>query len=171
MTPRANIIWWVLFLGLSIALACVVMAQPRTLVLGWNWSGNSSNNSADSFRVYCGTNSRAYDTNWVTATNSTAYELTDVGRYWFAVRAERNFGHPTNSAVSAMSDEVMFEYMPPPVMDGVMSVRLTTILETSEDLRNWRGMTSAPTWLIATGMAGFFRNPKLQIEKQKTVTP
>jgi len=28
MTPRANIIWWILLIGLSIALVCVVRAQP-----------------------------------------------------------------------------------------------------------------------------------------------
>lgn len=145
----------------ALLAALVAYGQTRTLTLGWN----PGTPGGDSFRVYCGPNSREYVTNWVTVTNGTTYELTDVGRYWFAVRAERNFGSPTNFAASAMSEEVMFEYLPPPVMDGTPHVILTTVFQASPDLANWHSMTSAPTWIPATNAAEFYRNPVLQIEK------
>jgi hypothetical protein len=162
MTPRANIIWWVLLFVLGALLALVVRAQP--LRLSWNTVP-----TADHYHVYAGTNTGEWFTNWTTPSNSTTFQLTEPGRYYFAVAAGRE--ESNYFAQCALSETVCFELLSPPPIDGEMSVRLTTVLETSEDLRNWRGMTSAPTWLIATGMAGFFRNPKLQIEKQKTVTP
>ena len=160
MTPRANIVWWVLFIGLSIALALVVMAQP--LRISW-----TTVPTADHYHVYAGTNGGQWFTNWTTPSNSTTFQLAEPGRYYFAVAAGRE--ESNYFAQSPLSETVCFELLSPPPMDGEISVRLTTVMETSEDLRTWRGMTSAPTWLIATGMAGFFRNPRLQLEKQKTV--
>jgi len=160
MTPRANIIWWVLFIGLTVAPAIVVRSE--TLRISWNTVP-----TADHYHVYAATNAGTWFTNWTVATNWSGFELDEAGLWFFAVAAER---HESNYiAQSPLSETVTFELLSRPPMDGEMSVRLTSVMETSEDLRTWRVMTSAPTWLAATGMAGFFRNPKLQIEKHKLV--
>ena len=160
MTPRANIIWWTLLIGLSIALVCVVRSQ--TLLLGWTPCAGAEN-----YRVFAGPTSRGWDTNWATTNTATTFDIPGIGRWYFVVRAERGEFNTTNYALSAMSDEVSFELLPQPQIGSESYVRLTVLMETSDDLLNWRGMTSAPTWLAATGQAGFFRNPTLNIEAAK----
>lgn len=111
------------------------------------------------YRVHAGTNAGQYFTNWPVATNSAAWPLPDLGRWWFAVTS-----CTSNDQQSGYSAAVTVEALPAPILSGLPHVRLTTVLETSANLTNWQTMTSAPTWLPATNAAGYYRNPSLRIE-------
>ena len=100
MTPRANIIWWVLFLGLSIALACVVRAQPimpvATVIAGdTNEEPPQVRSGTLSWNIQ--TNALLYRwTNWNLATNQGGWTTTNkvaivmtLGTNWAAVRSEK----------------------------------------------------------------------------------
>ena len=146
-----------IILGLMLAALCVYGAP----VLRLSWT---TVQGADSYRVYAGTNSRGYHTNWAAQTNGADYDIPEAGRYYFAVRAERGF-ETTNFAASALSDEVSFELLDTPTVDAVPHVRLTTVFQASRDLLAWHSMTSAPTWIDATNDQEFYRSPELRIEK------
>jgi len=141
-----------------------VAAEAITVRLGWNPC-----DGADNYRVFAGPHSRGWDTNWMVFTNAAEFVVPDVGQWWFAVRAERHFGNPTNFAASAMSDEVMFELLPPPVLQSETWVSLRPVIECSTNLFSWSSMTGAATWLPATNAQEFFRTRQLVIERVQRV--
>jgi len=151
-------------LSMVILFAALLAAEAVSLLLGWN-----ACDGAESYRVYAGPHRRGWDTNWVAVTNCTVFEVTDVGQWWFAVRAERNFGNPTSFAVSAMSDEVMFELLPTPMIVSEPWVALRPVIESSTNLFLWSSVTGAATWFPATNAQEFFRMRELVIERVQRV--
>jgi len=154
--------WRVSILLVSVALW--VAAEAITVRLGWNECAG-----ADNYRVFAGPHSRSWDTNWMVFTNTASFEVPDVGQWWFAVRAERHFGNPTSSAVSAMSEEVMFELLPTPVVRSEPWVSLRPVIECSTNLFSWSSVTGSATWIQATNDQEFFRSRELVIERVNKV--
>jgi len=149
---------------LILVVALWVAAEAVSLRLGW-----TPCEGADSYRVFAGPTSRGWDTNWATTNTETTFEVPDVGRWWFVVRAERNFGNPTSFAASALSEEVMFELLPPPVVRGEAWVSLRPVIECSTNLFSWSSVTGAATWFPATNAMEFFRTRQLVIERVQRV--
>jgi len=152
--------------GASLVLlaALWVAAEAVSLRLGWTPCAG-----ADSYRVFAGPNSRGWDTNWATTNTETSFAVPDVGRGRVVVRAERNFGNPTSFAASALSEEVMFELLPPPVVRSETWVALRPVIEASTNLISWSSMTGAATWVQATNDQEFFRTRELVIERVQRV--
>jgi len=151
-------------LVLLAALLGILTASAVTLLLGWNPCPD-----VDGYRVFAGPTSRGWDTNWVCSNTTATFEVPDYGRWFFVVRAERNYGNTTNFAVSAMSDEVVFEYLPPPVVWSETWVALRPVIECSTNLFSWSSVTGAPTWIQATNDQEFFRTRELVIERVNKV--
>jgi len=148
---------WAIILAFILAAFCV-WGGP-VLRLSWNASAG-----ADGYRVYAGTNSRDYLTNYPAAETSAPFEVPDLGRWWFAVRSERGAANGTNFAASALSDEVSFEWLQAPILNGTNCVRLVPVFQFSADLVLWRRATGAAMIWPATGAAGFFRAPEITLE-------
>ena len=136
--------------------AAAAGAQQVTLA----WDASVSTNVAG-YRVYWGTNSRAYCcvTNAGLALTQ-AVALAHRGRWFFAATA-----YDTNGLESDFSSEVSWESKPgPPVMTGKTWVRLTPVFGRSTNLAAWGSVTGEATWFPATNRAEFFRVKGLLME-------
>jgi hypothetical protein len=156
--------------GKPLLLAVLLLAlAARAAVVTLTWNANPE--PVDNYRVFIGPNPRHYTTNFVSLTNGFTYELPAPGRYWFAVRAERQLDNLTNAAISALSDEVTCELLPTLNLASVPHVRLTVAAQSSGDLLTWTNQTFPPLWFPATNPAQFWRNPSLQISRENAAWP
>ncbi len=144
--------WW-------LALAVAGLARGQTVTLAWDASPSAA---VAGYRVYWGTNSRAY----CCVTNAglvltQAVMLPHRGRWFFAATA-----YDTNGLESDFSSEVSWESKPvPPVMAGKAWVRLTPVFGRSTNLATWGSVTGEATWFPATNRAEFFRVNRLLMER------
>jgi hypothetical protein len=152
--------WTVLLL----AWAGGLNAQDVTLT----WDASPSGSIAG-YRIYYGTNSRAYG--FVIPHSGTDLALTQTvtlphrGRWFFAATA-----CDTNGLESDFSNEVEWEAKPePPVMRGEPFVRVAPVIERSTNQVDWLSFTGAPTFLPATNRTEFFRAQRLVIEEARRV--
>ena len=142
-------------------LAVVALAQ--TVKLAWD---ASPSRDVTGYRIYYGTNSRAY----VCKLNAGLVRTQSVtlprrGRWFFAVTA-----YETNGVESPFSNEVEWENQPqPPVLVGGNVVRICPVIERSTNLVNWVAAAGEPTFFPATNRVEFFRMTRLTIEKVKRV--
>jgi hypothetical protein len=154
---RAWIVSLVVCVALALAGAGLALGQTVTLA----WDASASTNVAG-YRVYYGTNSRAY----FCVTNAglvltQAVVLPHRGRWFFAATA-----YDTNGLESDFSSEVSWESKPaPPVMAGKAWVRLTPVFGRSTNLIAWGSVTGEATWFPATNRAEFFRVKGLLMER------
>jgi hypothetical protein len=148
----------------ALVLAWCTAAGAQRLTLAWDVSPGVAG-----YRLYYGTNSRAYGfvTNAGLALTQSVV-LPHGGRWFFAATAYAGSG-----LESDFSGEVVWESAPtPPVMAGEAWVRLTPVLGRSTNLVTWGSVTGTATWLPATNRAEFFRVGGLLIERVKrVVTP
>jgi hypothetical protein len=143
----------------AVVLAVVGLARSQTVTLAWDASPSAA---VAGYRVYWGTNSRAYCcvTNAGPALTQ-AVVLPHEGRWFFAATA-----YDTNGLESDFSSEVSWESKPaPPVMAGEAWVRLTPVFGRSTNLATWGSVTGAATWFPATNPAEFFRVDRLLMER------
>ena len=149
------------FTGLLLVWAGGLNAQSVTLA----W-GASASASIAGYRVYYGTNSRAYGF----VTNSGLVQTQRVtlpcpGRWFFAATA-----YATNGLESDFSNEVQWEAKPgAPAMHGEAFVRLAPVIERSTNQVDWSSLTGAPTFLAATNRTEFFRAQRLVVEDARRV--
>jgi hypothetical protein len=142
---------------LVLALAGLVRGQTVTLA----WDASASGGVAG-YRVYYGTNSRAY----FCVTNAglvltQAVVLPHRGRWFFAATA-----YDTNGLESDFSSEVSWESKPAPqVMVGSSWVRLTPVFGRSTNLSAWGSVTGEASWFPATNRAEYFRVNRLLMER------
>ena len=129
------------------------------LTLAWDPSPSAE---VAGYRVYWGTNSRAYS--WVTNAGlvlTQSVVLPWRGRWFFAATA-----YSTNGLESDFSSEVSWESKPvPPVMAGKAWVRLAPVFGRSTNLAAWGSVTGEATWFPATNRAEFFRVKGLLMER------
>jgi len=147
----------VALVAVGLAVAGLVRGQTVTLA----WDASASTNVAG-YRVYWGTNSRAYCcvTNAGLALTQ-GVVLPHSGRWFFAATA-----YDTNGLESDFSGEVSWESRPaPPVMAGKTWVRLTPVFGRSTNLASWGSVTGEATWFPATNRAEFFRVNRLLMER------
>ena len=143
----------------ALALAVAGLARGQTVTLAWDASPSAA---VAGYRVYWGTNSRAY----CCVTNASlaltqAVLLPHGGRWFFAATA-----YDTNGLESDFSGEVSWESKPaPPVMGGEAWVRLTPVFGRSTNLVTWGSVTGVPTWFPATNGAEFFSVRELLMER------
>ena len=143
----------------ALALAGAGLAWGQTVTLAWDASASGG---VAGYRVYYGTNSRAY----FGMTNAglvltQAVVLPHRGRWFFAATA-----YGTNGLESDFSSEVSWESKPaPPVMAGNAWVRLTPIFGQSTNLASWGSVTGEASWFPATNRAEFFRVNRLLMER------
>jgi hypothetical protein len=140
-------------------LALSGLARSQTVTLAWDASPSAA---VAGYRVYWGTNSRAYCcvTNAGLALTQ-AVALPHRGRWFFAATA-----YDTNGLESDFSSEVSWEYRPqPPVMAGETWVRLTPVLGLSTNLTSWGSVTGVASWFPATNRMEFFRINRLLMER------
>jgi len=148
-------IWTWLVLGLAFA------AQGETVTLAWDAAANAAG-----YRVYYGTNSRAY----FGCTNAglsltQAVVLPHGGRWFFAGTA-----YLTNGLESAWSNEVEWESKPAaPVLHGEPVVRVTPVIERSTNQVDWVSVPGTATFFAATNAAEFFLTRRLLIERVQRV--
>ncbi len=134
-------------------------AGAERLTLAWDASPSAA---VAGYRVYWGTNSRAY----FGVTNAglvltQAVVLPHRGRWFFAATA-----YDTNGLESDFSSEVSWESKPvPPVMAGKAWVRLAPVFGRSTNLAAWGSVTGEATWFPATNRAEFFRVKGLLMER------
>ena len=152
---------WIIILAacMAVALAGVCLARGETVTLAWDASASTN---VAGYRVYWGTNSRAYVgvTNAGPALTQTLV-LPHRGRWFFAATA-----YDTNGLESDFSSEVSWESKPaPPVMAGKAWVRLTPVFGRSTNLAAWGSVTGEATWFPATNRAEFFRVNRLLMER------
>jgi hypothetical protein len=147
-----------------LAVAWGAAGAAQTVTLAWDASPEGE---VAGYRIYYGTNSRAYGL----VTNAGLVRTQSVvlphgGRWFFAATA-----YTTSGVESGFSDEVVWESAPtPPVVAGESWVRLTPLLARSTNLVTWGSVTGAPTWWPATNRAEFFGVSGLLIERVKRVT-
>jgi len=140
-----------------VAWASAAGAQQVTLA----WDASASTNVAG-YRVYWGTNSRAY----FGVTNAglgltQAVLLPHRGRWFFAATA-----YDTNGLESDFSSEVQWESKPvAPVVQGEAVVRLTPVIERSTNQVDWVSTPGEATFFPATNAVEFFRTRRLVIER------
>ena len=150
-----------LFTMLLLVWAGAVGAQSVTLA----WDASPSASIAG-YRVYYGTNSRAYG--FVTNAGLVLTQrvtLPHPGRWFFAATA-----YDGNGLESVFSDEVQWEAKPgAPEMHGEAFVRLAPVIERSTNQVDWSSFTGAPTFLAATNRAEFFRAQRLIVEDARVV--
>ena len=150
-----------LFTVLLLVWAGVVGAQSVTLA----WDASPSASIAG-YRVYYGTNSRAYG--FVTnagLVQTQRVTLPHSGRWFFAATAYDSIG-----LESDFSDEVQWEAKPgAPALHGEAFVRLSPVIERSTNQVDWLSVTGAPTFLVATNRTEFFRAQRLIVEKVEQV--
>ncbi len=134
-------------------------AGAQRVTLAWDPSPSAA---VSGYRVYWGTNSRAYCcmTNaGLALTQSVA--LAHGGRWFFAATA-----YDTNGLESDFSGEVSWESKPePPVMTGERWVRVAPVFGRSTNLAAWGSATGEATWFPATNRAEFFRVDRLLMER------
>ena len=150
-----------LFTLLLLAWAGVMNAQSVTLA--WDASPSAA---VAGYRVYYGTNSRAYSyvTNAGLALNQ-SLALPYRARWFFAATA-----YDSNGLESDYSNEVEWEWRPEaPVMQGEPMIRLSPVIERSTNQVDWSSLTGAPTYLSATNRAEFFRAQRLIVEDARVV--
>ena len=144
------------FTALMLAWAGGMNAQSVTLA----WDASPSATIAG-YRVYYGTNSRAYG--FVTNAGLVLTQrvtLPCLGRWFFAATA-----YDTNGLESDFSNEVEWEAKPgAPAMIGDPFVRLAPVIERSTNQVDWSSLTGAPTFLAATNRTEFFRAQRLVVE-------
>ena len=149
------------FTVLLLAWAWAVGAQSVTLA----WDASPSASIAG-YRVYYGTNSRAYG--FVTNAGLVQTQrvvLPHPGRWFFAATA-----YATNGLESDFSNEVQWEAKPgSPALHGEAFVRLAPVIERSTNQVDWSSLTGAPTYLAATNRAEFFRAQRLVVEDARVV--
>jgi len=151
---------WV-WTGLLLGWAGAVGAQNVTLT----WDASSSACVAG-YRVYYGTNSRAYGF----VTNAGLVQTQRVtlpcpGRWFFAATA-----YDTIGLESDFSNEVQWEARPgSPALHGDAVVRLVPVIERSINQVDWSSLTGAPTFLAATNRTEFFRAQRLIVEDARVV--
>ena len=147
---------WLLAILLS-ALPVVVNAQRLTLA----WDASQCG-CAGGYRLYYGTNTRAYQfvTNaGLSLTQSVV--LPHGGRWFFSATAVG-----TNGLESDFSNEVSWESKPtPPVMSGEFWVRVAPVFGRSTNLVAWSAVTGTASWFPATSRAEFFRVKGLLMER------
>ena len=152
---------WIINLAawVAVALAVAGLARGQTVTLAWDASPSAA---VAGYRVYWGTNSRAYFgvTNaGLVLTQSVV--LPHRCRWFFAATA-----YDTNGLESDFSNEVSWESKPtPPVMGGETWVRLTPVVGGSTNLAAWGSVTGEATWFPATNRAEFFRVDRLLMER------
>jgi len=137
--------------------------NAQSVTVAWDASPSAS---IAGYRVYYGTNSRAYgfvtnaglvQTQWVTLPHS--------GRWFFAATA-----YDTIGLESDFSDEVQWEAKPvAPALHGEAFVRLVPVIERSTNQVDWSSLTGAPTYLAATNRTEFFRAQRLMVEDARRV--
>jgi len=129
------------------------------MTLAWDPSPSTA---VSGYRVYWGTNSRAY----LFVTNAgpvltQSVVLAHRGRWFFAATA-----YDTNGLESDFSSEVSWESKPlPPAMVGKAWVRLAPVYGRSTNLVVWGSATGEATWFPATNRAEWFRVNRLLIER------
>ena len=147
--------------GLLLAWASGLNAQSVTLT----WDASPSASIAG-YRVYYGTNSRAYG--FVTnagLVQTQRVTLPHAGRWFFAATAYDALG-----LESDFSNEVQWEAKPgAPAMQGEPFVRLAPVIERSTNQVDWSSLTGAPTYLAATNRIEFFRAQRLVVEDARVV--
>jgi hypothetical protein len=140
-------------------LACAAAVGAERVTLAWDPSPSAA---VSGYRVYWGTNSRAYL--WVTNAGlvlTQSVVLAHRGRWFFAATA-----YDTNGLESDFSGEVSWESKPvPPVMAGESWVRLAPVFGRSTNLATWGSVTGTPSWFPATNRAEFFRVKGLLMER------
>ena len=149
-----NLATWV-----AVALAGVCLARGETVTLAWDASASTN---VAGYRIYYGTNSRAYCcvTNAGLALTQSVV-LPHRGRWFFAATA-----YDTKGLESDFSSEVSWESKPvPPSLHGDTLVRLTPVIERSTNLVDWVSTTGEATFFTATNAAEFYRTRRLVIER------
>ena len=152
---------WIINLAawVAVMLAGVGSARGETVTLAWDASASTN---VAGYRVYYGTNSRAY----FCVTNAglvltQAVALPHRGRWFFAATA-----YDANGLESDFSSEVSWESKPaPPVIAGKAWVRLAPVFGRSTNLATWGSVTGEATWFPATNRAEFFRVNRLLMER------
>ena len=135
----------------------------QNVTLAWDASPSAS---ITGYRVYYGTNSRAYGF----VTNAGLVQTQRValpcpGRWFFAATA-----YATNGLESDFSSEVQWEAKPvAPALHGEAFVRLVPVIERSTNQVDWSSLTGAPTFLAATNRTEFFRAQRLVVEDARVV--
>ena len=150
---------WSVNLVALLVLALAGSGRGQTVTLAWDASPSAA---VAGYRVYWGTNSRAYYcmTNAGLALTQ-AVALPHRGRWFFAATA-----YDTNGLESDFSSEVSWESKPaPPLMAGKAWVRLTPVFGWSTNLAAWGSVTGEATWFPATNRAEFFRVNRLLMER------
>ena len=146
------------FLAMVLLVSAAATGAER-LTLAWDPSRSAE---VAGYRVYWGTNSRAYS--WVTNAGlvlTQSVVLAHRGRWFFAATA-----YDTNGLESDFSSEVSWESKPaPPVMAGKAWVRLAPVIGQSTNLATWGSVTGEATWFPATNRAEFFRVNGLLMER------
>jgi hypothetical protein len=143
----------------AVALAVAGLTRGQTVTLAWDPSPSAS---VAGYRVYWGTNSRAYFgvTNAGLALTQ-AVVLPRRGRWFFAATA-----YDTNGLESDFSSEVSWESKPvPPALHGETLVRLTPVIERSTNLLDWVSTAGEATFFSATNAVEVFRTRRLMIER------
>jgi hypothetical protein len=143
----------------TVFLAWAATADAQRVTLAWDASPSAA---VAGYRVYWGTNARAYCclTNAGLALTQ-AVVLPHGGRWFFAATA-----YDTNGLESDFSNEVSWESKPtPPVMAGETWVRLAPVFGRSTNLVAWGVVTGTPSWFPATNRAEFFRVNRLLMER------
>ncbi len=143
----------------AVVLAWTAAASGERVTLVWEASPSES---VAGYRVYWGTNSRAYCcvTNAGLALTQ-AVVLPHRERWFFAATA-----YDTNGLESDFSNEVSWESRPgAPVMAGKPWIRLAPVFGRSTNLAAWGSVTGEATWFPATNRAEFFRVDRLLTER------
>jgi hypothetical protein len=137
--------------------------NAQSVTLAWDASPSAS---IAGYRVYYGTNSRAYG--FVTNAGLVLTQrvtLPHPGRWFFAATA-----YDANGLESDYSNEVQWEAKPgAPAMHGEAFVRLAPVIERSTNQLDWSSLTGAPTFLAATNRTEFFRAQRLVVEDARVV--
>ncbi len=146
-----------------LVLAWAELLHAQSVTLAWDASPSSG---LAGYRIYYGTNSRAYGYKLNAGLVRTQrVTVPRYGRWFFAVTA-----YATNGVESPFSNEVEWENQPqPPVLAGGNTVRICPVIERSTNLVDWSSAAGEPTFFAATNTAEFFRTSRLTIEKVKRV--
>jgi hypothetical protein len=152
---------WIINLAawVAVALAGAGLARGETVTLAWDASVSTN---VAGYRIYYGTNSRAY----FCVTNAglvltQAVVLPHRGRWFFAATA-----YDTNGLESDFSSEVQWESKPvAPSLHGETLVRLTPVIERSTNRVDWVSAPGEATFFPATNAVEFFRTRRLVIEQ------
>ena len=141
----------------------VGLVAGQSVKLTWDASPSSG---VAGYRVYYGTNSRAYSCELNAGLVQTqCVALPRCGRWFFAVTA-----YDTNAVESELSNEVQYQERPlAPALAGANVVRICPVIERSTNLVDWSAVLGEPTFFPSTNAAEFFRVSRLTIETLKRV--